>query len=309
MPAQRKGGFSQVPSPTLNCRGCLQKDLQYQTASATQTKLFTGLQVAGERLFQHRVASCWTHHSARNFLPSAAVALNVSKWDRDLLGGWAAQQSDRYSRVSKSRIAHVQYIVSQSFANKVVQDPLAETETLEDLALYLSKKGLSAEATNRYSRRLSHRRFMVIQRTAKEPIEEASPEMTKEREVEVSEEEEEQRQGVERNSGANLQAWNAERTKRLGEALGTDTKTARERVRLTMEPGFYVAVSSKRKFRILHHLGSCCMLPGLDFHLGTSMPRRDHFEQICKRCAKAGTAARDDASSGTDTSSSTDADQ
>ena len=104
-----------------------------------------------------------------------------------------------------------------------------------------------------------------------------------------------------------------ERTKRLGEALGTDTKAARERIRSSLEPGFYAAVSPKRKFRILHHLGSCYMLPGLDFqayvYLGTSMPSRCHFEQICKRCAKAGTTARDDASSGTETSSSTASEQ
>ena len=49
-----------LPIPASNYRGCLQKELQYETASATQTKLFTGLQVAGERLFQHRVASYWT---------------------------------------------------------------------------------------------------------------------------------------------------------------------------------------------------------------------------------------------------------
>ena len=152
----------------------------------------------------------------------------------------------------------MQYIVSQSFANKVEQDPLVETETLEDLALYLSKQGLSAEATNRYSRLLSHRRFVGIQRTAKEPIEEVSPEVMKEREIEVSEEEEEQRQGVERNSGATLQAWNAERTKRLGEALGTDTKTARERVSLTLESGF-VRCGFQTQVSILHHLGSCHM--------------------------------------------------
>ena len=79
---------------------------------------------------------------------------------------------------------------------------------------------------------------MGIQRSAKEAIEEASPEVMKVREIEVCEDEEEQRQRSERNSGANLQAWNAERTKRLGEALGTDTKTTRERLRLTLEPEF-----------------------------------------------------------------------
>ena len=71
---------------------CLQRELHYETASATQTKLFTGLQVAEERLFQHRVASYWMPHSARNFLRSAAVALNVSESDRGRLGGPTERQ-------------------------------------------------------------------------------------------------------------------------------------------------------------------------------------------------------------------------
>ena len=62
-----------------------------------------------------------------------------------------------------------------------------------------------------------------------------------------------------------LQAWNAERTKRLGEALGADTKAARERLRSTLEPGFYVAVSPKRQFVFYIIWGTCYMLPGLDF--------------------------------------------
>ena len=298
-----------LPSPTTNYRGCVQKQLQYDTASATQTKLFLGLTVAGEKLFLHRVASYWTPHSARNFLPSAAIALDIPKSDRDLLGGWGAQQSDRHSRVSKSRIAHVQQVVSRSFSNSLDPDTLAETEALEDFASYLSSQGLSIEMTQRYSRFLSHRSLVERRQVHVRPAVEISPEQLEEQELVFSEREEGTKPSTERDSGANFRAWNAERTKRLGEALGTDTKAARERIRSSMEPGFYAAVSTKRKFRILHHLGSCYMLPGLDFqayvYLGTSMPSRSHYEQICKRCAKAGTTTRDDASSGTETSSST----
>ena len=83
----------------------------------------------------------------------------------------------------------MQNIVSQSFTNKVEHDPFAETETLEDLVLYLSRQGLSTEATNRCSRLLSHRRLMEIQRTVEKPTDEANPEEIEEREIEVSEEE------------------------------------------------------------------------------------------------------------------------
>ena len=179
-----------LPSPTTNYRGCIQKELQYETASATQTKLFSSLTVAGERLFQHSVASYWTPHSARNFLPSAASALNVSKSDRDLLGGWAAQQSDRYSRVSKSRIAHVQQVVSHSFSNDLDPDTLAETEALEDFVSYLSGRGLSTEATQRYSRLLSHRCFVKRRHEHERPAVETSSEQLDVQELEFSQGEE-----------------------------------------------------------------------------------------------------------------------
>ena len=81
---------------------------------------------------------------------------------------------------------------------------LAETETPEDLVLYLSRQGLSAEATNRCSRLLSHRRFVEIQRSVEQPTDEANPEVIEEREIEVSEEEGEKKRGAERDSGANL---------------------------------------------------------------------------------------------------------
>ena len=86
---------------------------------------------------------------------------------------------------------------------------------------------------------------------------------------------------TERDSGANL--LNFEHGKDEGSCVRTQQGRR-------CESGFYVAVSLKRKFRILHDLGLCYMLPGLDLqqylYLGTSMPSREHFEQMCERCAK-----------------------
>ena len=62
--------------------------------------------------------------SGGNFLVSAASAIGVSKTDRDMLGGWAAQESDRYIRVSRSRIAHIQQQVVSAVTNHHEPDPL-----------------------------------------------------------------------------------------------------------------------------------------------------------------------------------------
>ena len=69
-----------LPNPASNYKGCIQKELRHETGSTMQAKLFSGLKVAGERIFQHRVASFWTPHSARNFLPSAASSASFITW-------------------------------------------------------------------------------------------------------------------------------------------------------------------------------------------------------------------------------------
>ena len=92
-----------LPRLVANCRLCFLEGTPVGNRHATQTRLFCGLRVAGEQLFRHKAASFWTPYSGRHFLPSAAVVLCVSMTDRDMLGGWAPQRRDRYSRVSRSR--------------------------------------------------------------------------------------------------------------------------------------------------------------------------------------------------------------
>ena len=83
----------------------------------------------------------WTPHSARNFLPSAAAALNVETSDRDKLGEWMAQENDRYNRVAKVRIEVVQNLVAATFADRSNSDPLLETGALELFSLFLPLQG------------------------------------------------------------------------------------------------------------------------------------------------------------------------
>ena len=75
-----------LPMPSTNFKGCRQRELQYHTAHALQGRVLGSVTAGGEKFFD---------------LPSAATALKVEKSDRDMLGGWAAQESDRYSRVAQ----------------------------------------------------------------------------------------------------------------------------------------------------------------------------------------------------------------
>ena len=129
-----------LPMPSGYYKGCVRRELRYDTAHALQIKVLQGLKVRGEPLLSQQTAQYWTPHSGRNFLVSAASAVGVSKPDRDMLGGWAAQQSDRYIRVSRSRIMHVQKQVVTALTNHEEPDPLCEEETLQDLSVFLETR-------------------------------------------------------------------------------------------------------------------------------------------------------------------------
>ena len=153
-----------LPMPSSNFKGCRQRELQYHTAHALQCRVLGNLTIGGEKLFDHPIGTYWSPHSGRNFLPSAATALKVEKSDRDMLGGWAAQESDRYSRVAQTRIKGIQRRVAETFRAGSEADPLAESETLEHFAEYLERAGVDAETRGRTIRKLSSRSFKDLPR-------------------------------------------------------------------------------------------------------------------------------------------------
>ena len=88
---------------------------------------------------------------------SAAGALNVDKSDRDMLGGWMAQESDRYNRVARVRIRAVQAVVAKTFSDRGKHDPLLEGDAIEEFRLFLQKQGCSAEVQAEYIQKVSRR--------------------------------------------------------------------------------------------------------------------------------------------------------
>ena len=82
--------------------------------------------------------------------PVRLGALNVDKSDRDMLGGWAAQESDRYNRVARLRIRAVQERVVETFADRANHDPLFESDAIEEFRMFLQGQGTSAEVRVEY---------------------------------------------------------------------------------------------------------------------------------------------------------------
>ena len=59
--------------------------------------------------------------------------------------------------------------------------------------------------------------------------------------------------------------------------------------------GFVVSITGKHERRVLHKLGACWRVPGLDYEhfeeLGVEMPGGHLFDDYCRSCWKQGAAA------------------
>ena len=139
-----------LPAPSARYSGCVRRELGYDAASAVQTRILQSLSVAGELVFQHRVARYWT---------SAAAALNVPNADRDMLGDWAAGKSERYARVSRYRITIIQQKKgsARTITGSESTDPLCELEAREDFAAFLKREGAPEADSDRCLKVLSVR--------------------------------------------------------------------------------------------------------------------------------------------------------
>ena len=268
-------------SPSGNYRGCMRRELKYSVGAAVQAKILANFQFRQQQLFDHRVAHFWTPHSGRNFMPSASAAMGYQKSDRDVLGGWSAQGSDRYTRLARRRISAMQVTVAQSFSDKKNCDLLGEAESLQALEEHTSNRGLSREEVSQVVKALSSRAFVYIQRgenVAPDPAEELEPSDIIPDEV-----------------GTEVQQGRLDKRRRADivrtQQLGSDPRSVSAEMRSTFEPGFYLSITGKKDTLILHRLGAYYAIPGLDYlryrYLGLAMLQRSEFHQICQLCAVA----------------------
>ena len=100
---------------------------------------------------------------------------------------------------------------------------------------------------------------------------------------------------------------------RRTEILGSNPRERRAQIRDTLDPGFYLCRSGKKRIRTVHRLGECFALPGVDYfeydYLGLAMPKRTAYDVICRLCSKKDAHHTRTGSSASQSSSSTDQDQ
>ena len=186
-----------------------------------------------------------------NFKPSASAAMVYQMSDRDVLGGWSAQGSDRYTRLARQRISAMQVTVAQSFNDRKNCDPLGEAESLQALEEHMSNRGLSREEVSQVVKVLSSRAFVDIQRSKKVPADLA--------------EEFEPSDIIPEEVGTEVQQGRPDKRRRADnvrtQQLGSDPRSVRAEMRSTFEPGFYLSITGKKDTLILHRLGACyCQL-------------------------------------------------
>ena len=127
------------------------KELKYSTAFAVQTHIIS-------------TGHYYTPHSDRNFMQLTAAVFGFSKPERDILGGWSAEGSQRYTRTAKYKIAQMQIAVSSTFKSSE-PDQLAEADDIDSLADFLRTWDVPEESIRKSLNILCLRSYAELERS------------------------------------------------------------------------------------------------------------------------------------------------
>ena len=292
-----------LPAPSNNFLGFKTKELKYSTAFAAQTHIISTARFRGLSVFECSTGHYYTPHSGRNFMPSAASVLGFSKAERDILGGWSAERSQRYTRTAKYKIAQMQTAVAATFRS-LEPDQLAESDDIDALADFLRSWDVPEESIRKSLKILCLRSYADLERPdSVEPIPADCDVVPCELLLDDFDEKAEVQKKL---SKEKQQAGNRGRS----ELLGSDHKQARSEIRSQLQEGYFISHSGKKAIRVVHRLGRCYMLPGVDYlsfsYAGEQFPAFDEYDTVFKWCARTSQSKADPGSSGTNTSSSSD---
>ena len=293
-----------LPAPSNNFRGFKTKELKYSTAFAVQTHIISTACFRGLRVFEGSTGHYYTPHSGRNFLPSAASVSGVQQirtrytWR---MVRWR-EVSDTPEQPSIKSLRSKQ----QSPRPSEVRN-LTSSLKLMTLILWQTSCGVGIFRKSPF---VSLRKSYVCDRTqtSRGPtplnlfllivilfqVSWLWTIMTKMRNCRTNC----QKKSSNRVTEAD-QSFLARITNRLVQNFGQ-----------SYEEGYYISHSGKKAIRVVHCLGRCYMLPGVDYlsfsYAGLHFPASDEYDVVCKWCAKAQESKVDPGSSGTNTSSSSD---
>ena len=272
-----------LPSPGPNNGGIRQAELSYDGALAALGRLLRTLRSEDREFLIPQLCSYWTPHSPRSFLPTCCEALGVYKKERDVLGRWAKQGSDRYVRVSRMIIKRLQLLTAHTLRGRPDAAALiGEAESLSELQEFL-RESLPQDQIDLQTWRLHielARKSSVKVKPKHDlftPIEEQEKMLREELLLQQSEVVDE------------LTA--AEPKRAPGRAPCPTIKEQRVQALQELPKGFYVCTAGRRKIKRLHLLhqwldGSGCGLLCLELcrqiHAASGRLRRS-VQDVCKQ--------------------------
>ena len=101
-------------------------------------------------------------------MPLATGASGYHRQERDLLGGWSAQGSERYTMLARRRISAMQVTVAKRLQDKMCADLLCEAEAHESLESFMREFGVPSAEVERTMKLLTSRDYT---RTVKQIVE------------------------------------------------------------------------------------------------------------------------------------------
>ena len=260
-----------IALPNRTRDGLLPHEARYTDAAAMTRMLITSFNCGLETsslaqrggLLLPVTASFWTEHSGRATLPSwaACVGSFPSDWV-NYLGRWAVEKSDTYVRTHRLRVKKIQEEVAACIrgladAGKALdEDPL-----FADLARHLRVKGMEESGI------ANQVELVRLWFTCSRPLignpspNDASGDASAAQEVDPAD-----------SSDVPLPATMEDPGFKIEDYLGC----------------YVVSIGSRPGSRRLHQVGSCHLVPGIDYKsfeiLGHECPSPELYKDFCRRC-------------------------
>ena len=270
------------PLPTKDLEGVRDIPGDYSDASAASQALFANLPghkpsqdfevldysvdsfSQGFHLLPPGAGLFWTEHSERNGLPTAAAALGYPDDTIRRLGRWqVGAVTEGYIRTTINIVSKVQQHLAAKVREKG-EDFLDEASTLTKLSKFMRARGLGEYETKLLVDRLFGGPCAPAAAPGT-PIGEHFREDTQPSDNELDQDP----------SDVGL-------TGQVSLA-GVDKDTPAE-----LLSGYVVSIVGRKRFRRLHHIARCGMLPGTDYKefiwYGEALPIATLYDQVCARC-------------------------
>ncbi len=257
-------------APTSDMLSVMPRELTHGEFTARLRGIIAGLQVDGVALGVD-VASHFTPHSGRNFLPSAAVGLGASEDDVRKLGAWSVRGGAAYVRTVREHTARVQEVAGRFIRrSKDGADAVADAAAVEDLARHLESRGTDKEDISRVTRALTWSTAGPASRL-EAPLSRCMPI------------DDDALGGHSRTAGA-ASSTEASSTDRVG----VGSADADDDISGYDISGYVCSVIGRSRVRRLHYIGLCHRRPGHDYtnyevH-GRVMPSPSNYDAICRKC-------------------------